>query len=724
MSREWTVGVNRVVFQNDVFGTGKFSEYLNSSDKVVGVQITMTESEDPLRAINRTENFISEIRAFMFTENGKTHTINANLGNTGKGTLYINKDDSTFPSTATKKSNVTISGAGNYSMFNIGEDVSLYAEDVTFLNAGGEDWSVFNIGPNAGKVVLQNVIFTGNNGNAILNAGGDTTLTNVTFNTATDNNNALTNAGDMVIKDSSIASNLYNKQNSRIKFTGGTSSVVAVDNQEAGATISVDGATLNFNGLVKNAEGAVIEFIGGASADIKSGASIVNDGTLNIVGVNNFNVFGNILNNEKGIVNINSGQTVTLTNSGSAYIGNYGTFTANGNIDLKDNSQIYNEGTFTLGSSGNIAASGNSTIEINKGKFDVVGTIAADSTSLANLHWIIGADGTLSVQNNGAGVIFDSTDRWNGKVVVKGGKFTVVGDSSVMRSLGENAISSEEGGPSRGYFINDGTTLDITGSNAGYTGYYQQFGGILSSSSSNLFSGEKQINYDGVSSKPAVVNIVDEGRFSFNKMYLGNYATLTSTSTGGTITSKDSDFVKFMGRNSKLVFNPVATSATYTLSSDINWIPVSGNVNIATNEVLFNSGTLRFTPIKDQYEGYLYSGPKYVLSNTNIDMHDDGEVYYTRQTFESLYSTSNFNMKIDLDLTEGINDSLVIREGGKYDGSSGKININIDDISFNVSAAPQGDKTVTLLTAPTNNFKLSVADKVWEQLIYGESGSQ
>ncbi|MCM1264935.1 MAG: hypothetical protein NC200_01940, partial [Candidatus Gastranaerophilales bacterium] len=718
LDQRFNTDMDSVIYTDTSVGSKKFVEYKNNMDKTIGLTLTIGDKMDALAAINQASSATDTKfanRSFLFRSDNETYTITSDLGATGSGVLTINQNAS-----GTHK-NVVISGgdATRYSMFLLtNNSATIRAYDVTFQNAAinneGNEASVFDIG--AGTLVLQGVKFADNAGYAVFNGSGSVTLTDVIFSRAIGgNSNAVFNANQMTFEGkSTVATNINNIQGAIIEFNGASN---------VGSELTAEGSITNdgtiffnngmaINGSIENKKNGLIRF----NSPSRITGTVTNAGTMNLSKVT---LDDNSLTNTGNVTFGSQGDTNTISNGAFFYNGDVtgsGTVSVQGTLIMDSSVIENNSGTFDL--SGTLNATGSdSYIRIASGSaFSILssGKIIDDNN---RLRWEINSGGTLNIACGGTSALtLGANDIWDGTINLRNSStFTLdstYGNGSGLTML-ENYLTSED---TVSTFINSGNTIEIIEDNSIFTGVYEQIGGTLKSSSANLFGGIKRINNNGISTNPAQIIITDGGSFGFADVYLGNYATLTSTSMGGSLTS---GVFFFSGQNSTAIFQSAnsATPANFSLYP-ITW----NNSQNSTNTIWFKDATLSLLKT-DADVNYSYSGPRYALQNTTIDVQDNAfNTYEFSYLYASTASDSVIPIRIDLDVGNATSDKFVVRNGAGVINPDNNVATNggvlkIADIIFSNVVSTNTEKSVTILQVPyingqdeNNLFKLEVDD--------------
>jgi hypothetical protein len=517
---------------------------------------------------------------------GKTYNVTINPATSQTVDLNLGVTVSDFTLGSASGSDVTLqSVAGDSLTIAAAGSLTIDSTGILRFNTTGSDITV-----GSGGTLT-------NDGTLEMEAAGETLkVTGTTTNTS---------SATLSIEGGSAATFTGNVTNSGMFETGlsgGSNTVTATGafTNNAGATLQLEGSgdvmkveTLSNSGTLSIATGATLDITGGGQGltDIVAGSNVALDGTLNVVnGTLSTNGLAN-LSTVAGTLNLNNGQTTTVTPGGGTL-----TIVSGGVLELSRSRAT----TTTLSITGNVNNSGDFTTGFTGGTntVNVSGTLTNQaggnvnlysSTDVANVD-VLSNSGTLQIGNTpGSKATMNITGGGKGITdVVAGSTILLYGNLNVVNSgIATSALANLNTVAGNLYLMNDQTTL-VTPS-----------GGTLTiTSTGNL----------GLSNNAAsTTKLSIAGNVSNNGSFATGVSGGTNTvSVSGTFTNNSGAFLDLYAGASGTDLVNIATlsnKGTVTLHEPGATLEItgtgtltnSGTVNLTEGTLKFNSSTATLT---------------------------------------------------------------------------------------------------------------------------------
>ena len=463
------------------------------------------------------------------------------------------------------------------------------------------------------NTVIDNVTFTGNTNDILLNAAGST-ISNVAAIGATGTSITLDNAtGTTALTNVNISGAATG-----LSFTNGAGTINATNVDIGGAATSalvVSGGTASFNfdaasSIVQAAGGLTLNFTGNHTIGTFAFAGLINatsgngmqfsnaDGTYNFTGtttLNGGNAGIDIYNGATGTFAFGSGTTLTHNGAGNAFVllsgANLtfdGTITDNDGVAVEIDGHDAGTATFNGAISSSIANASNviSVVNSNGGAINFNGQMAIASTGTAiSLSGNQGA--TITFNAGGTGLDITGTTN-TAMIVTGGGTVNVQGSGNSITTTSGTLLSiTDTGGTATAVDLSFASASNTSGANGVFV---QRTGAGTITGTVNIGGGAITATTRGVSLAGDALNFTYGGTIttsgaasrSFEATNrTGGTATLsgnlTDTSLGISIANNTGGTVSFTGQTISL--NTGANNAV-TLSNNagatVNFAPLVG----------------------------------------------------------------------------------------------------------------------------------------------------
>lgn len=495
--------------------------------------------------------------------------------------------------------------AVNGATFNNAADITIGGSTATGIGLSGA-WS--SGVTNSGKISLTN---TAGNSIGIQATRGAGTLTNEGEITITGRHATGIASGDMA--------NVINTE------TG----IITLNNSDGGSIgiLAGQGTSLSNSGNITINNGQGI----GIQADIMN---ITNNASISLSG-NNANSKG-IEITGSGDVTTSSKSIITLGKAGSSATGNYGIYTASGNIANGGNINMHSVGTAMYSNGVNSTLSNSGTITLDK---NASYGMYARSGNLTNSKTITAAgSGSYGMYTSNTGTFYNTnmiTMSGGGSYAMyAGGNGTFTNDGGSIIMNGDNSRAMYTGGV--GTFLNQGS-INITGNNS--------YGMYASSSNTISNGGGAEIIMSGTGNTAiyagsSAENIINSGTIKVGNNSVGIRATdPKNISNTGDIT---------VGNNSKGIYITVTSAA-----NPVN-IVNSKAITIGTNSYgIYIEKNYKLKQEEDE-EGQMV----YVPDATTVSTPDETSpaLHYVCLKGEPCVYTGNLNSPASASRTIWLND--------------------------------------------------------------------
>ncbi|KRC78957.1 beta strand repeat-containing protein [Sphingomonas sp. Root241] len=463
------------------------------------------------------------------------------------------------------------------------------------------------------NTVIDNVTFTGNTNDVLLNAAGST-ITNVTATGATgtsitlDNATGTTTLTNLSISGAATGLSFTNAGGTitatNVDITGAATSALTVTGGTAGFTFdgassiiqAAGGLTLN----VANHSIGTFAFAGLINATSGNGMQFNNaDGTYNFPGIttlNGGNAGIDIYNGATGTFAFGSATSLTHNNAGNAFVllsgANVtfdGSITDNDGIAVEIDAHDAGTATFngTISSSIGNASTVISIINSNGGaiNFNGIMNLASTAASVVNLSGNNGS--TVTFNAGGPGLDITSTTG-TGMIITGGGTVNVLGSGNSITTTSGTLLSvTDTGGTTTNVNLSFASASNTSGANGIFV---QRTGAGSIVGTINIAGGAITATTRGVSLNGDALNFTYGGTITTSGAAsrtfeatnrTGGTATLsgniTDTSLGISVTSNSGGTINLTGQTISL---NSGTNAAVTLSNNtgttINFAPLAG----------------------------------------------------------------------------------------------------------------------------------------------------
>lgn len=571
---------------------------------------------------------------------------------------------------------LTLNNITNGTLNATGGKITLNSQILNIAGTSKIDKNVQMIINNGSSINISNNVTLDNadtwNGNVNLKNGGTLTLDkaantgalnaeNGTLDIKTGSNITI-GSGSKI--DSAVITKIEN--GATVNITSGN---VTLSNTDSWAgTILVNGGVLAADGVINNgileATTGAVNVLTGKTLNINSNSSIDKDvittiadnAKLNITGgdvsLNNSDLWngtveissGNLtINNKQGKLNATggnvkieagdftvaadsniSGANVTVDSPATLIFTKNDTIkniTGQGTLKANGATLTFNNGT-TLGESLKLASQGNSKYIISANADSILNKVKAGTNSGLTLE-INNTNSSTDLTIDGTSISnldFKNTVNYSG-ALTNNGNVSNTGTLTMSNTMSGN-----------GTFTNS-NKLTITGDQSGFTGTFTQTAGSTTiNNNGKISSGDKNINGGSL-------NITSGELINYDKVHLGNNASLSHTTTVEGKNTVSSSVVNFTGSGATAKF----AGGQYELSEKID--------NGKNNTVRFENSTV--TLGNTDYKGSTI----YNFTNSTLDLLEEGAAAETNDyTFGNVTTnnaTLNFNVNIKADGTDG-----------------------------------------------------------------------
>ncbi len=623
------------------------------------------------------------------------------------GTIYQNAG--TLNVVSTKFSNNTATNGGAIAH----EGGSATIINSTFDNnssSTGNGGAIYNNSAIDALDILGGSVFSNNSadgrGGAIYNSGVlniDSTLGDIVFFNNTDS------SGTNDIYNANVSSEINIIGNNNNVTINGNIAGLGTINKEHGGILTLNGDNSQFTGDFIVNEGQVIlngrlfggnSLVDGGSLFWQTTQDKLSTSILTVTGISNLTIGsdtnnvimtlnnasdsvtsnvnfelaeGSILNNEFGTVSIGSGGIWrgTVINENILSLDNFSNFVTPAGTYIQTTPgavlNIQNGSELALDNFFNISAG---TVNLGNGTTGSVLKLGSSNTIVPAV--IFNIDNNNLLQIEGAEVILDSSDSWdglielsdgnlfvdnlvsNGDLIATGGNFIVQG-GSVEMGLG-SLITSETN-----VFLPDNTTMDITGGDVSFNNQ-GVWGGTI-----NLNSGILKL--DGSTNSATSVLNQSGGLFILQNGSVFVYDNANTTFAGGDIALESASTFNVADANTFTAPGDLFIGSNSSLNPGSNNFAVNGNLTI-------NGGTVN-------------------SMNTTIETNTIANNF--------IVGSGGANFTVDLDALSGNSDSYIINTIGTL-GSEGIINIS----DFNLINFPTLGTSVTFRIFNSDNISPNV----------------